>query len=96
MSIFQYLQHVRRRLQRLEVQKQKLIDAYLADAITVDDLKPRQEAVLNVAAEARGYQKRTPSELSLTRGSNINHLAERARFELAVPLLTRRFSRPFP
>lgn len=34
----------RRRLQRLERQRQKLIDAYLAEAIPVADLKRRQGA----------------------------------------------------
>jgi len=35
----------RRRLQRLERTRQKLIDAYLAEALPVADLKPRQEAL---------------------------------------------------
>ena len=41
-------------------------------------------------------ESKTLGLLSLTKGFNVLHLAERARFELAVPLLTRRFSRPFP
>jgi len=35
----------KRRLQKLESQRQKLIDAYLAEAIPVADLKSRQESV---------------------------------------------------
>jgi site-specific DNA recombinase len=170
-----------RRLQRLERQKQKLIDAYLADAITVDDMKPRQAgllaemadaqrvidtsqlssavtrervdivlelmhragdlykicnpeqrkllnqamfeviyvdlsdtavtdrratargelstpamAVAEIATAVQEAKKETPGKLLLTGSSNVTNLAERARFELAVPLLTRRFSRPFP
>jgi site-specific DNA recombinase len=43
----------RRRLTRLERQKQKLIDAYLAEAITVEDLKVRQEAVASEISDAQ-------------------------------------------
>ena len=34
-----------RRLKKLERDKQKLIDAYMAEAIAAEDLKPRQEAI---------------------------------------------------
>jgi site-specific DNA recombinase len=44
----------RRRLQRLEAQKQKLIDAYLAEALPVADLKQRQQAI---AVEQRDAER---------------------------------------
>ena len=43
----------RRRLIQLERQKQKLIDAYLAEAIPVEDLKVRQASVASEMADAR-------------------------------------------
>lgn len=43
----------RRRLIQLERQKTKLIDAYMADAIPVEDLKIRQAAVMAEIADAR-------------------------------------------
>ncbi len=43
----------RRRLHRLETQKQKLIEACLAEALAVADLKERQGAVANQIADAK-------------------------------------------
>jgi hypothetical protein len=41
------------RVTQLERQKQKLIDAYLADALDTHDLRPRQEAINQELADAR-------------------------------------------
>ncbi len=45
---------------------------------------------------SKAAQNETPGQLALAGGFNVTNLAERARFELAVPLLTRQFSRLFP
>jgi site-specific DNA recombinase len=47
-------------------------------------------------AGAHKGQNETPGQLALAGGFNVTNLAERARFELAVPLLARQFSRLFP
>ncbi len=49
----QLAEQQRRRLIQLERQKTKLIDAYMADAIPVEDLKQRQTAVMAEIADAR-------------------------------------------
>lgn len=46
-------QHAAKRLKQLERDKQKLIDAYMADAISPEDLKPRQEAISREIASLR-------------------------------------------
>jgi site-specific DNA recombinase len=66
-----------RRLQRLERQRQKLIDAYLADALPISDLKKRQAAV---AAEQRDAER-------LIELASINHELLEERLEIALGLL---------
>lgn len=67
----------RRRLEKLERQRQKLIDAYLAEAIPVADLKQRQEALLAEQQEAE----------RLIRLASINHEIAEQRLEVALGLL---------
>jgi hypothetical protein len=67
----------RRRLQRVERQRQKLVDAYLAEAIPIGDLKQRQ-AVL--AAEEREAER-------LIRLATFNHELLEERLEIALALL---------
>lgn len=69
----------RHRLARLERQKQKLIDAYLAEAIPVEDLKPRQAAVVTEIADAK----------RLIETSELDHQAIRARIDIVLELLGR-------
>ena len=45
-----------RRLKKLERDKQKLIDAYMAEAIAAEDLKPRQEAISREMAALRAQE----------------------------------------
>ena len=66
-----------RRLQRLEAKRQKLIDAYLAEAIPVADLKQRQEAI---AVEQRDAER-------LIELANVNHALVEERLEIALSLL---------
>ena len=44
------------RLKRLERDKQKLIDAYMAEAISAEDLRPRQEAISREMAALRAQE----------------------------------------
>lgn len=67
----------RRRLQRLERTRQKLIDAYLAEALPVTDLKQRQEALTTEQREA---------ERLITLAS-ADHALAQDRLEVAVGLL---------
>jgi site-specific DNA recombinase len=67
----------RRRLQRLEKQRQKLIDAYLAEALAVADLRKRQEAL---AVEQREAGR-------LIELASINHELVEQRLEIALGLL---------
>lgn len=67
----------RRRLKQLETKKQKLIDAYLAEALSVTDLKPRQEAV---NAEAREAER-------LIALASADHVLAEERLEVALGLL---------
>ena len=67
----------RRRLQRLEAKRQKLIDAYLAEAIPIADLKKRQEAI---AVEQRDAER-------LIELANVNHALIEERLEIALNLL---------
>ena len=69
----------RRRLQRLERQKQKLIDAYLAEALTVEDLKPRQAAVMAEMADAQ----------RLIEATELNGQIIRERIDVVLELLRR-------
>jgi hypothetical protein len=55
------------RLVALERQKQKLIDAYLADALPMEDLQPRQAAVQHEIIEARGLIKQASSKSAVLR-----------------------------
>jgi DNA invertase Pin-like site-specific DNA recombinase len=67
----------KRRLHKLESQRQKLIDAYLAEAIPVTDLKQRQEAL---AAEQRDAER-------LIELAGVNHDLVEERLETALELL---------
>jgi site-specific DNA recombinase len=67
----------KRRLQKLESQRQKLIDAYLAEAIPVADLKQRQESL---AVEQRDAQR-------LIELASINHELVEQRLKIALGLL---------
>ena len=67
----------RRRLQRLEKQRQKLIDAYLAEAIPIADLKQRQATL---AAEQREAER-------LIQLASISHALLKERLEIALGLL---------
>jgi hypothetical protein len=67
----------KRRLQKLESQRQKLIDAYLAEAIPVADLKSRQESV--------GAEQRDAQHLIELASTNLD-LVER-RLDSALELL---------
>lgn len=51
-----------KRLRQLERDKQKLIDAYMADAIAAEDLKPRQEAISREMATMRARQAEQGSD----------------------------------
>ena len=64
-------------MQRLEAKRQKLIDAYLAEAIPVADLKQRQEAI---AVEQRDAER-------LIELANVNHALVEERLEIALSLL---------
>jgi site-specific DNA recombinase len=67
----------RRRLQRLETQKQKLIDAYLAEALPVGDLKQRQQAL---AVEQRDAER-------LLELASANYELAQLRLDQALELL---------
>jgi site-specific DNA recombinase len=67
----------RRRLKRIDRQRQKLIDAYLAEAIPVAELKRRQEIL---AAEQRDAER-------LIELASINHAILEERLEIALGLL---------
>ncbi len=67
----------RRRLQKLERQRQKLIDAYLAEAIPVADLKQRQQAL---AVEQRDAER-------LIELASVNHALFEERLQIALGLL---------
>ena len=67
----------RRRLEKLERHRQKLIDAYVAGAIPVADLKRRQEAVTVEQREAE----------RLIQLASINHTLLEERLEIALGLL---------
>ena len=71
------LANQRQRLIKLERQKQKLIDAYMAEAIPVEDLKQRQAAVLVEMHDAR----------RLIAASQNNMALIRERLELVLKLL---------
>jgi hypothetical protein len=66
-----------RRLRRVENQREKLIDAYLAGAIAVADLKRRQEAL---ATEQRDAER-------LIELGNVNHQLVEDRLDIALALL---------
>ena len=68
-----------RRLRRVENQREKLIDAYLAGAIAVADLKRRQEAF---AAEQRDAER-------LIELGSVNHELFDERLDIALGLLER-------
>ncbi len=57
----------RQRLIKLERQKQKLIDAYLEDAIPAEDLKPRQAALLAEMNDARRLIAACQNDMDLVR-----------------------------
>ncbi len=65
------------RILKLERQRQKLIDAYLAEALPVIDLKQRQEAV---AVEQREAER-------LIAAASANHELAEQRLEIALQLL---------
>ena len=67
----------RRRLLKLERQREKLIDAYLAEAIPVADLRKRQEAL---AVEQRDAER-------LIELANFNHTILEERLKIALGLL---------
>lgn len=67
----------RRRLEKLERQRQKLIDAYVAGAIPVADLKQRQEGVTVEQREAE----------RLIQLASVNHLLLEERLDIALGLL---------
>ena len=67
----------RRRLEKLERHRQKLIDAYVAEAIPVADLKKRQEAVTVEQREAE----------RLIQLASTNHDLIEERLEIALGLL---------
>ncbi len=67
----------KRRVKKLENQRQKLIDAYLAEAIPVTDLKQRQEAI---AVEQRDAER-------LIGLAGINHELVEERLNIALDLL---------
>ena len=71
------LANQRQRLIKLERKKQKLIDAYMAEAILVEDLKQRQAAVLVEMHDAR----------CLIAASQNNMALIRERLELVLKLL---------
>jgi site-specific DNA recombinase len=56
-----------RRIITLERQKQKLIDAYLTEAISLDDLKPRQEQVQAELANARDLINQASAQYQMLR-----------------------------
>jgi hypothetical protein len=72
------LANQRQRLIKLERQKQKLIDAYLEDAIPSEDLKPRQAKLLAEMNDARRLITACQNDMALVR----KHL------ELVLALLT--------
>ncbi len=49
-------EHATKRIKQLERDKQKLIDAYLADAIAIEDVKPRQEEMSREIATLKARQ----------------------------------------
>ena len=64
-----------------------------------NDRKSRDVAVHGPTWAENGSPERqneTPGQLALAGGFNVTNLAERARFELAVPVTVRQFSRLFP
>ncbi len=73
----QLLVSQRRRLQKLDRQRQKLIDAYMAEAIPVADLKKRQGAI---AVEERDAER-------LIQLASVNHELFEQRLEIALGLL---------
>jgi site-specific DNA recombinase len=73
----QILSTQRRRLTKLERTRQKLIDAYLAEAIPVADLKQRQEAL---QAEQREAER-------LIGLASVNHELLHKRLDIALGLL---------
>ncbi len=74
----QLAEQQRRHLIQLERQKTKLIDAYMADAIPVEDLKTRQAAVMAEIADAR--------RLIATADIELNEL--NTRLDVVLGLLT--------
>jgi site-specific DNA recombinase len=71
------LKSQRRRLIRLDRQRQRLIDAYLAEAIPVSDLRQRQEALAVEQQEAA----------RLIELASVNHALLEQRLEIALGLL---------
>jgi site-specific DNA recombinase len=67
----------RQRLRRIEARREKLIDAYLAGALSVSDLKQRQEAL---AAEQGDAER-------LIQLTSLNHELVEERLEIALGLL---------
>jgi hypothetical protein len=61
------LANQRQRLLKLERQKQKLIDAYLEDAIPGEDLKPRQAKLLAEMNDARRLIAACQNDMDLVR-----------------------------
>jgi site-specific DNA recombinase len=61
------LANQRQRLIKLERQKQKLIDAYLEDAIPAEDLKPRQAKLLAEMNDARRLIAACQNDMALVR-----------------------------
>jgi site-specific DNA recombinase len=68
-----------RRIQRIQTRREKLIDAYLAGALSVPDLKQRQDVL---AAEERDAQR-------IIELSSINHELVEQRLDIALKLLER-------
>ncbi len=73
------LETQQRRVRDLERRKKKLLDAYEADAVPLEDLKPRQAAITAELAEAR----------RLIASASKHHDQIRQRITLALELLTR-------
>jgi site-specific DNA recombinase len=69
----------RHRLRRIEARREKLIDAYLAGALSVSDLKQRQETLSAEQADAE----------QLIQITSLNHELVEERLEIALDLLER-------
>ena len=70
----------RRRLAELERQRQKLLDAYMADAVAVEVLKPRQDQLAGEIADARRLMAgaQTANDEASTRLEQVIALLARA------------------